>query len=1024
MREYIDLGHAESVPPEKMNEPTNNVFYLPMHAVHKQSSTTTKIRAVFDASMKSVSGVSLNNTLMVGPTVHPQLVDVLIRFRMHRIALVADISKMYRAIELPLADRDLHRFEWRDSPGDTINDYRMTRVTFGVSSSSYIANMCVKQNAADFAFKYPLAARIVNESFYVDDCLTGADSIEQGIEVYTQLQGLFAKAEFLLRKWNSSSPAILESIPADLRDAKTSLTIADTDEVYTKTLGIEWHSVMDHFRLDVNQHRPVASLTKRALVSDIAKTYDVLGWFAPVIIKMKILLQRLWESKVEWDEPVPKPIEEVWMRWRSQLKLLSQVHIPRCYFPKDAQLASLQLHGFSDASEDAYSGVVYLRMEDTEGSIHVALVASKTRVAPLKRLSIPRLELCGAQLLTKLLSHVRLNLNIPIEDVFAWTDSTIVINWLDGSPRRFKTYVGNRVSFIISHVPSKNWNHVRGEQNPADCASRGLFPKELIEHELWWQGPAWLKLSPPNWPKQTDIPPSTIPDEQKEICVHTHLELMEPIIPLDRFSSYNMLTRVTAWVFRFISNARKNNSPIKTPLTVTEVNKAETYWISMSQSQRFTSELKALSSKQVLPSSSSLFSLHPFLDSQGILRVSGREQRSKLAYSTMHPIILDGKHPLTRLIVSGEHRRLLHAGPTLLMASLSRKYCLIGGQRIVRSVTRSCIICRRHSEKPIPQLMGQLPMERVRPDMVFENVGVDYAGPIYVKHGHVRKPKLVKSYICVFVSLSVKAAHLELVSDLTTDAFISALRRFIARRGKPSLLWSDHGTNFVGAQKELQQFVSFLEDQRSQKAISQFCTSRRIVWKFIPERSPHFGGLWESCVKSMKYHLKRILSPVKLTFEEYSTIITQIEACLNSRPLVALSCDDDGVEPLTPGHFLIGRPLEALPDSSFSYRSVNLLRRWDLCQSLVRHFWQRWSVEYLTSLRRYAKWHKPTRNMSVGDVVVLKEDNLIPTTWPLGRIIEVFHGKDGLVRVVNVKTKNGTFKRPIHKLAPLLPQEQ
>ena len=228
--------------------------------------------------------------------------------------------------------------------------------------------------------------------------------------------------------------------------------------------------------------------------------YDVLGWFAPVIIKMKILLQRLWESKLDWDEAVPEAIESVWSKWRSQLQSLSRIHIPRCYIPKDVQVTSLQLHGYCDASEDAYAGVVYLRMEDTNGNIHVALVASKTRVAPLKRLTIPRLELCGAQLLTKLLSHVRNTLNIPIEDVTAWTNSTIVVHWLDGSPRRFKTNVGKRVSFIISHIPSTNWKHVRGEQKPADCASRGLYPDEHVQNQLWWHGPPWLKQVPSDWP--------------------------------------------------------------------------------------------------------------------------------------------------------------------------------------------------------------------------------------------------------------------------------------------------------------------------------------------------------------------------------------------------------------------------------------------------------------------------------------------------------------------------------------------
>lgn len=270
----------------------------------------------------------------------------------------------------------------------------------------------------------------------------------------------------------------------------------------------------------------------------------------------------------------------------------------------------------------------------------------------------------------------------------------------------------------------------------------------------------------------------------------------------------------------------------------------------------------------------------------------------------------------------------------------------------------------------------------------------------------------------------MKAIHLELVSDLTTDAFVAALRRFIARRGYPSLIWSDHGTNFVGAKRELKELHDFLCSQQVKRTISEFCNSKNIEWRFIPERAPHFGGLWESAVKSTKFHLARVVGSVKLTFEEFSTILTQVEACLNSRPLTPMStADDDGIEVLTPGHFIIGKPLTALPDPSFSYRSFSLLRRWHLCQNLVRHFWQRWSKEYLSAINKHNKWRNPTRNVAVGDVVLLQEGGLVPTKWPLGKVIEAHPGRDELVRVVTVKTVQGCYKRPVNKVAVLLPND-
>ena len=1019
MAEYFEMGHAEPVPVADLEKQTQDVFYLPMHAVRKESSTTTKIRAVFDVSAKSSTGISLNDTLLVGPTVHPLLVDVLLRFRLHRVALTTDVSKMYQAIELVELDRDLHRFVWRSSPSESLQDYRMTRVTFGVSASSFAANMAVKQNASDFALDYPQAVEVVNDSFYVDDGLTGADSPKEAIDLQEQLQALFAKGGFLLRKWNSSDPTVLQHIPPELRDSQCMHLIPDSHE-YVKTLGIEWNANADHFRLTIADLPPLEDVTKRILVSDIAKTFDALGWFSPSIIKVKILLQQLWESKVDWDDPIPTAIRDVWLKWRSELDVLSSKHIPRCYFSKETRIVSTELHGFCDASEQAYAAVVYLRMTDTDGNTQIALVTSKTKVAPIKRLTIPRLELCGAQLLAQLLHHVKQVFNLPLSRVFAWTDSTIVLNWLVGDPRRFKTYVGNRVSCIVELIGPDRWNHVQGAENPADCASRGLFPYELLHHKLWWNGPDWLRLPSSFWPHQPK-PPQI--EHSEEISLHTVAVEKAPIFPTDRYSSFTRVKRITAWVLRFVNGCRTKKTNKSSSLSTQELQAAEAYWVTVVQQDHFAKELTAIKESQKLHNSSPLLSLRPILDSPGLLRVGGRECNSAAPFSSQHPIILHGKHPITRLIVHSEHSRLLHAGPTLLTCSLNRRYHITGCRKLIRSITRGCITCRRISAKPQAQLVGQLPIERVTPDLVFDKVGVDYAGPVYIKYGFVRKPTVVKAYICVFVSLSVKAVHLELVSDLTSDAFIACLRRFISRRGKPSLIWSDHGTNFVGAAREIRELVKFLETQKAQATISEFCSTQNIRWEFIPERAPHFGGLWEAAVKSFKIHLKRIVANVKLTFEEYTTVLTQVEACLNSRPLVSLLCDDDGVEALTPGHFLIGRPIEALPDHSFSYRTLSLLRHWHLCQALVRQFWQRWSAEYVSSLRRFAKWHHPTRNLNVGDIVVLHEDNVVPTKWPLAKVIRVHAGKDGHVRVVTVKTSSGTYKRPITKIALLLPSE-
>ena len=286
MDEYFHLGHAEPIPISDMEKPPQEVFYLPMHAVYKDSSLTTKIKGFFDASAKSDSGISLNDTLFVGPTVHSTLLDVLLRFRLHQISLVADVSRMYRAIELAEPDHDLHRFVWKTNPQETLQDYRMTRVTFGIAASSFAANMSIKQNALDFAHMFPLAAKAVDELFYVDDCLTGADTVEAAIQLQTQLQSLFSKGDFLLRKWNSNNTFVFESISPELQDPRVIHTFNNTFD-YTKTLGIEWNPQLDHFRITIAKLPFLVGVTKCMLVSDIAKLSMYWDGFPPSLSKSR-----------------------------------------------------------------------------------------------------------------------------------------------------------------------------------------------------------------------------------------------------------------------------------------------------------------------------------------------------------------------------------------------------------------------------------------------------------------------------------------------------------------------------------------------------------------------------------------------------------------------------------------------------------------------------------------------------------------------------------------------------------------
>ena len=507
--------------------------------------------------------------------------------------------------------------------------------------------------------------------------------------------------------------------------------------------------------------------------------------------------------------------------------------------------------------------------------------------------------------------------------------------------------------------------------------------------------------------------------ERKEVALQA--VTTEPVIDMLRYSSYMHLVRVTAWVFRV---ATRSHLFSNTPLTVSELSKAKTWLFKQAQAQMFPDTIETLKKGKPLLLSKLLQPLNPFLDADGLLRVGGRLSQSQKAYQSRHPLILHGKHHVVSLIIQSEHKRLCHAGPKLTLGSLQDLYHIVGARRAVRKWTHQCVVCQRASPRITTQLMGQLPASRVLPTFANEKVSVDYAGPLTLKVGSKRKPTYHKAYVAIFVCLATESCHIELVSDLTAEAFLAALRRFVSRRGKPKEIWSDNATCFRRANKDLKELSSALQRQGTQDRVMNFCTSQNIQWNFSPPTGPHHGSVWENGVKACKHHLKRIVGESKLTFEEMTTVLCQIEACLNSRPLfTALDAnDDDGISPLTPGHFLIGRPLEALPDHAAT-TPIFPLKRWRLCQVLTQHFWKRWSTKYLNTLQRFNKWRLPRRNLSIGDVVLIKDNRAPPCQWPLGLITKTHPGPDHMVRVVTVKTKAGTFLRPIVKLCLLLPAE-
>lgn len=451
-----------------------------------------------------------------------------------------------------------------------------------------------------------------------------------------------------------------------------------------------------------------------------------------------------------------------------------------------------------------------------------------------------------------------------------------------------------------------------------------------------------------------------------------------------------------------------------------ELDKAMLFWVRTIQQHEFFGEINALQEQKPIPRNSQILSLNPFIDADGLLRVGGRIHKAPTNYNLRHPVLLPRHSHLTKLIIDDIHMRHYHAGPQLVQSLICQKFWIIRARDAIRHQIRKCVTCVKQRASTMQQQMANLPESRVTPSRPFTRCGVDYAGPFLLKPMLSRSKTTIKSYLCLFVCFSTRALHLELVSSLSTEAFIAALRRFVARRGKPSDIFSDCGTNFIGADRQLRELVALYSNPSHNSQVSDQLSQDGIKWHFNPPGAPSFGGLWEAGVKSVKFHLRRIIGSNRLNFEEMTTIITQVEAVLNSRPITALSSDPSDMTALTPGHFLIGGPLVAAPDQDLTDEKFSRLNRWQMLQQMYQSFWKRWYREFLTRMQQRPKWMEPQPQIQVDDLVIIKEDNLPPLQWKLGRVQDVHPGDDGIVRVVTLRTKDGNLKRPILKLC-LLP---
>lgn len=553
--------------------------------------------------------------------------------------------------------------------------------------------------------------------------------------------------------------------------------------------------------------------------------------------------------------------------------------------------------------------------------------------------------------------------------------------------------------------------------NPADLASRGVLPSTLLGSELWWNGSP--ELGNLGWIHAKTHGFETSEEEKTGKILSLCGQVEKFTLP--NVSDIWKMKRVIAYCFLFVSNCQTKQR--KRRLHKIDLENAEIAILKVVQQHEYALELKALQNKSEFPRKSHILRLSPILDNKGVLRVGGRLDNAEISYNAKHQIILPANNFVSHLLIWEMHFQSSHGGPRLTEAVLRQKYWITRSQCTIKAIIRNCVICFKHNPKTMRQYMANIPDTRLASNLKpFFNCVIDNTGDLKTKYNKGQGAKVVKSYATIFVCMSTKAVHIEVVSDLTATTFIAALRRFTSRRGNVRNIYSDNATCFTKANKLLQE-LSNLEAEQFENELNDELNKRGIIWHFNPPAAPHFNGLAEAAVKSVKTHLKRVIGDTLLTYEELSTLLSQIESCVNSRPLCPMSSDSNDFTSLTPGHFLVGQPLLSFPDENHMETKINWLTRWQLVQKMHQLFWDRWRMEYLNQLQVRSKWLNHEKQPEINDLVLIKDDNTMSNKWPMARIIDVHPGRDNLIRVVTLKTETNTFKRPITKIC-LLPKGQ
>ena len=1017
IHDMISRGVARKLTEQEILDWKGPVFYLSHLAVASPKSSSTPVRIVFNSS-QTYKGVALNNYLAKGPDSYSNpILGILLRWREEPVAMVADIRKMFHSVHLEEIEAHCHRFLWRDLDASRDPDiYLIDRVNMGDRPASAIATEALRATAEMNKARHPEAAEFIIRSSYMDDLIDSKESTELAMSLAKEVGNVLATGNFGIKCWQFSG----KDQALDGKAAEVVKTLLKGDAHETAVLGVGWRPVEDemtqHVSLNFSPKRHGAHtqpdlkaqqvprclpaiLTRRMVLQQVMSIFDPQGLISPFTLQGKKLLRRTWELDLGWDEALPQELHASWSTYFVNLFELEDIRYPRCLRPNGC-VGDPWLILLSDGSEIAYGFAAYIRWSLDDGGYWCRLIMSKSRIAPLHKVTTPRMELNGAVLSKRGRQVIEAEMRYNFERVIHLIDSETVLNMLQKTSTRFKIYEGSRLGEIqaASGGNMDEWAWMPGEDNVADWLTRGRNPHELGPESIWWKGPPMLYKDFCQWGirfGKQEQDERKLPGEKNCLTALT-VKREDRIIDLGRFSRMARVRLVLARVLGILKakSFRGGRTEYLTPDVMIQ---AETLLVKEAQVKLYKPQVP---STEIQKLEDRYKSLNPSTDGEGVVRVGARMTRYNPMTGSQSPqALLPVKSPLTRMIMKESHERG-HCGRDATLAKFREKYWTPHGDKLARSVKFHCQLCKLKEAKLLEQTMGQLPEARLRPAPPFNHCMVDLLGP-YAVRGEVQKRTSGKCYFVLFTDLYSRAVHMECAFGYDTSHFLLAFSRFVHIRGWPQEVYSDPGSQLVAAQKELEKaWMQLHKDQLIKEGVQS-----GTKWVFGPADSPWHQGAVEALVKTVKRCLAYAVNERRLTAAEYLTVSYEVANMVNERPIGYKPSSDSDLNIFTPNSLLLGRssarnPGEWLPPAD------NLKTRFQLVTAVADTFWKRWCELYAPSLIRQNKWCGAGRNLKPDDVVLVSDRNLLRGKYRLARVLEVYPGVDGQVRKVSLAYKN------------------